>query len=219
MKVSDIIDRVSRILYDTTKVRWQEPELIDYINDAQMQVVLHRPDANSKNAAISLTTGNSKQTLPAGGIRFLRAVRNMGATGSTPGKALTEVPRDLLDKEDIDWHTKTGTEVLHYVFDDVDPKNFYVYPSVSSSWQIEIVYSATPTTVTASTDTLDLPDEYINPIMDWVLFRCYSKNSKATGNQQRAMAHLQNFANELGVTMRINWQVSGDPEVQQNSGG
>lgn len=221
MYATDITSRAQRILQDNTGIRWPDKELVDYLNDAQKQIVLYRPDAYAQNEAISLDDG-SKQKIPSSGIRFLRAIRNMGADGATPGKAVREAYRDALDNEVPDWHTDTqeGATIRHYLFDDVDPTRFYVYPvpdnTSTTQVHLEIVYSSNPADIDAanlgnkdSTEELDLGDHYINPVLDWVLYRAYSKDASYAANGQRANHHLQSFANELNVTMNVGWTVSG----------
>lgn len=199
MLASAIVNRASRTLFDLTRVRWPEEELLDYTGDGELAVVMHRPDANSVNAAMALALG-SKQTLPNGGIRFLRAVRNVG------GRAIRECSRVALDNEIPDWHyANPSTAIEHFVFDNVDPRNFYVYPSAATGANIEIVYSATPAAVTSVGQTLTLPDHYLNPIYDWVLYRAYAKDAAYAGNLARAQHHLQSFAAQLGVNMQVEF--------------
>lgn len=207
MLASDIISRASRILFDNTKVRWPESELLDYISDGQRAIVLLRPDANAKNAVLQLVAG-SRQSIPADGIRLLRVVRNMGANGASPGRAIREVSRLALDSERPDWHfANPGATVEHYTFDNMDPKRFYVHPSVAASpgTQVEVIYSAIPAAATAAGQTLDLGDHYLNPVLDWVLYRAYSKDATYAGNMQRAGHHLQSFGNTLQVNMTVEF--------------
>lgn len=215
MQASDILDPAYRILHDADKTRWTEPELLDYIYHGQLQTVLHRPDANAVNEALALVDG-SKQSVPTGGLRFLRAVRNLGSDGSTPGRVVREVSWDELDAAAPDWHytnTVEGVTIQNYLFDDRDPSRFYVYPAptgvATTPVNLEVVYSAGPAQVTQASDTLTLPDRYLNPVLDWVLYRAFSKDAAYAAYMQRAMHHLQSFANELEVTMQINFALSG----------
>lgn len=190
-------------MLDVSRVRWTDAELIDYINDAQRQIVVHRPDANARNVSVALAAG-TKQALPAGGVRFLRAVRNMGALGNKPGRSIRETTREALDSERVDWHSEAPNadgSVTHLAFDPVNPKTYYVYPQAKAGVQIEIVYSALPTVVVGINDALALDDIYINPVIDWVLYRSYSKDADYAGNMGRALQHMQSFATELGVEM------------------
>lgn len=214
MIASDVTDRASRILFDITQVRWPKGELLDYVSDGQRQVVLYRPDANPSNKALQLV-GGSRQTIPADGIRLLRVVRNMGVNGTTPGRAIRVVDRTALDNELPNWHVDGASNVIeHYVFDNVDRKHFYVYPPAAGTnntpanvW-VEAVYSATPPDVTDDAQTLALEDHYLNAILDWTLYRCYSKDASYAGNLARAGAHLQAFAAALDVNMKIEWNAA-----------
>lgn len=197
MLASDLIDRAGWQLQDRDHVRWTENELIAYINDAQKQVVLMRPDANSITESVPLAAG-TRQALPAGAVSLLAVTRNMGADGNTPGRSIRPTIRTVLDTETPDWHGQTGSYVQHYIYDPAnDRQTFYVYPAATG--QIEIVYSSEPATITASTDTLDLGDQYIGAVLDWVLFRCYSKDAEYAGDPQKASGHLSNFYQTIGV--------------------
>ena len=84
--VQSVIDRVQTTLQDTTGVRWPVvSELVLWINDAQREIALLKPDASAKNETVTLVTG-TKQTIPSGGNRLLRAVRNMSAASNGTGK-------------------------------------------------------------------------------------------------------------------------------------
>src|SRR5690606_33786140 len=139
---------------DTTQVRWPVSELLEYITDAERQIVLVRPDAAPKNEAIRLV-GRSRQEIPIGGIRLLRVGRNMGGAGATPGRAIRSTAREALDNENPDWHTASPALVVqHYIHENIVPRRFYVYPSVTgtngqpASCYVEAIYSAIPAKVT-----------------------------------------------------------------------
>lgn len=223
MLATEVIRRVSTALFDPTNVRWSLSELVDYINDGQRQIILLRPDSNAVTASLRLVSG-SKQSIPLvdgvdpntvptpKGIRFLRAVRNMGGDGRTPGRAIRECSRVALDNEVPDWHFANPAAVVqHYIFDNIAPKTFYVYPAVPQAGNVyaEIIYSGLPVTVqkngdgspTSATDLLTLSDQYINALVDFVLMRCYAKDASYAGNMQRAQVHLEAFGNSLNVSM------------------
>lgn len=199
-KVVDILDRASIILQDNTNVRFPNAELLKFFNDAQKEVVLHRPDAKMVNESFSCASG-SKQTLPSAALRLIEVVRNVG------GRAVTQVDRKILDETLPNWHEATaGTnKIEHYVYESADPKNFYIYPKgVSGTHSLEIVYSSSPSELSVSdfgtdTQTISLDDVYANCILDYILYRAYQKDSEYAGNAQRAMMHYSSFTNALGV--------------------
>lgn len=199
-KVVDILDRAGIILQDNTNVRFPNEELLKFFNDAQKEVVLHRPDAKMVNTTFDCVTG-SKQTLPSAALRLIEVIRNVG------GRAVTQVQRRILDETLPNWHESTaGTnKIEHFVYDPADPKNFYVYPkAISATHSLELVYSSAPSEIAISnfaTDTtvISIDDVYSNCLLDYVLYRSYQKDSEFAGNAQRAMMHYQSFANALGI--------------------
>jgi hypothetical protein len=204
VSVQSVIDRVQTTLQDTTGVRWPVVnELVLWINDAQREIALLKPDASAKNTTITLTTG-TKQEIPSDGNRLLRAVRNMSAaSGGTGKRSVRLVQREVLDAQTPDWHDPTVTGdaahtaiVKHYVYDEQNPRNFYVYPGISGDAYLEIIYSANPSTV-AQGDNLDIPDIYANAVMNYVLYMAYMKDADYAGNNQRAASHFQIFTTSI----------------------
>lgn len=199
-KVVDVLGRASIILQDNTNVRFPNSELLKFFNDAQKEVVLHRPDARMVNETFNCADG-SKQTLPSAALRLIEVIRNVG------GRAITQLQRRILDETLPNWHEATaGTnKIEHFVYDPADPKNFYVYPKgASGTHSLEIVYSSAPAQIsisdfTTDTQVISLDDVYANCILDYVLYRSYQKDSEFAGNAQRAMMHYQSFANALGI--------------------
>lgn len=204
VSVQSVIDRVQTTLQDTTGVRWPVVgELVLWINDAQREIALLKPDASAKNTTITLVAG-TKQDIPSDGNRLLRAVRNMSAaSGGTGARAVRLVQREVLDAQTPSWHDPTVTGdaahaniVKHYIYDEQNPRNFYVYPGVSGDAYLEIIYSANPSTV-AQGDNLDIPDIYANAVMNYVLYMAYMKDADYAGNQQRAASHFQIFTTSV----------------------
>jgi hypothetical protein len=198
---ANLISRIQDTLQDTTSVRWPEAELLRYINDAQREIVNFKPEASATHANVVLSAG-TEQSIPSGGLRLIKVTRNMSGTASdaTGKRAIRIVDVDILNSQEPDWHDPTvtgdaahGTNVKHYAFDFDDPKKFYVYPGVSGDAYLEIVYSGSPTDLTATSDTISLDDIYGNAIIDFVLYKAYLKDSEYAGNQQRAATHYQLF--------------------------
>lgn len=209
-----IIQRAVGVLQDTTSVRWPMNELVRWLNDAQREVVTYRPDAMNTTATMTLVAG-SRQDLDNGTLtpapsKLIEITRNMAAT-STKG-AVTQVPRKIMDDQTPGWHNLAGSvNVLHYMFDARDPKTFYVYPPATILAQLEVMYSAYPTDIvepidgalyTAVVGNISLPDIYGNALLDYILYRAYTKDSEYAGNLQRAQAHYAAFANTMGVEVK-----------------
>jgi hypothetical protein len=197
-KAVDLISRVSITLQDPTFVRWTQSELLNYLNDAQRQVVLFRPDAKAANAAFSCAA-TAKQTLPADGLRLINVLRN------TNGRAVTKVDRSILDVQLPNWYETavSADGVKHYVYDALDPKNFYVFPKPAAAHQIDIVYAMAPVDIvisnfTTDTQVIGIDDIYANALMDYMMYRSYQKDSEFA-NLNRAAVYYQAFTTSLGI--------------------
>lgn len=221
--VQSVIDRVQTTLQDTTGIRWPvADELVLWVNDAQREIALLKPDASAINDTVTLATG-TKQTIPSAGNRLLRVVRNMSAaTGGTGKRSIRLVSREILDAQTPDWHDPTvsgdaahTSVVKHYMYDEQDPRNFYVYPGVSGSAYVEIVYSSNPSTVTAS-DDLSIPDIYANAVMNYVLYMAYMKDAEYAGNSQRAANHYQLFTASVTGKAQVDLITTPNAESRSN---
>ena len=220
--VQSVIDRAQTVLQDTTGVRWPViAELVLWINDAQREIALLKPDASATNATVTLATG-TKQDIPSGGNRLLKVVRNMSAASSGTGKrAVRLVDREVLDAQTPDWHdpTVTGdaahtTIVKHYIYDESNPRNFYVYPGVAGSSYVEIIYSSNHATVDQNAN-LSIPDIFANAVMNYVLYMAYMKDAEYAGNAQRASSHFQIFT--TSVTGKGQIDAITNPNIERRT--
>ena len=103
----------------------------------------------------------------------------------------------------------------HYMYDEADPRNYYVYPGISGNAYIEIVYSANPVTVTLS-DNLAVPDIYANAVMNYVLFMAYMKEAEVADNAQRAANHYQLFVTSVAGKDQIDALRNPNVQLQIN---
>ena len=216
--VQSIVDKAQIILQDTSAIRWPESELVSWVNHAQRAIVLIKPDARATNETVTLVTG-SKQSIPSGGNRLLSVIRNMSAaSGGNGGRTIRIVDKEVLDAQAPSWHdpaatglSKHGTSVKHYVYEESDPRTFYVYPGVAGNAYCEIVYSANPAAVTIS-DNIGLPDLYSVAIMNYVIYMAYMKDADFAGHQQRAASHFQLFMTSVSGKSQLDILTSPNSE-------
>lgn len=216
-----IIRRCVETLQDNTSVRWPVAELVRYLNDGQREVVLYRPDSVVTNTTVTCVAG-TKQSIPTGGAKLIEVIRNVASTSAKKAVRLTN--REILDAQTPAWHNATGTvDILHFMFDPRDPKTFWVYPPATASAQLELLYAAYPTDITepadgstysAVTGNISLPDVFGNSLIDYILYRAYTKDSEYAGNLQRAQAHYASFANALGIEIKAT--VAAAPTAKSN---
>ena len=197
VKVVDVINQAAYMLTDPGAVRWTKPTLLKWFNEAQRAVVLRRPDSLAINETFSCVDG-AKQVLPAIGIRLIDVVRVVG------GSAITNVDRTLIDSHIRDWYSLTPSAALeHYIYDERDPKTFYVYPPATAGTDIEIIYSKSPDEVVIAnfdTDTqvISVDDVFANALQEYILYKAWTKDAEHAGNQNRANSHFNQFRVAIG---------------------
>lgn len=222
LTAQNLIDRVNDTLQDTNNVRWPAAELLRYLNDAQREIVLLKPEASVTTQAVQLTANETKQTLPASGVRLLDVTRNMGATGAAPGTSVRLIAREVLDTQLPTWHSDSGqTAVKHFMFDPRNPKVFYVWPRVHASTQVwvELVFSSSPTDVAAVGNTITLDDIYANAIIDFMLYRAYSKDAEYASNAQYAKQHYESFLMSLGLKTKVDDSANPNQRLGKDATG
>ncbi len=215
-KVVDLIARAGELLHDPTYIKWTKSELLSWLNAAQKAIVLQKPDTYVVNEEFTCVSGETKQTLPSNGLRLLEVVRNL--TDGSTGEAISIVSRSVMDTTVPNWHSSAATINLeNYIFDERDPKHFYVYPVPDVDVVIEIIYSKAPDLISVTnyeTDTqvIALDDVYENVILDYILYRAYSKDADYASNGRKAISHYNDFANAIGLKMKAD--IVSSPNAQ-----
>jgi len=224
LTAANILTRVNNILQNTGNIRWSSSEQLEYLSDGQREIAMIRPSATATHANIQLATG-TEQSIPADGLRLFSVNRNMASTdlNAAGARAISKVNLDVINSEEPSWHDPTvtgraahGTVVKHYMFDDRDPRKFFVYPGVSGNAYVEVVYSKNPTTLTATLDTIQVDDMFVNALINFVLYRSYLKEGEFAANFQRAGSHYQLFTQALGLTAQAD---AGDLPKQEATVG
>lgn len=198
MLASDVLDKAAIILLDSPNDRWTSAELIDYLNLAQKELAKHKPAASKTRVSVIFVTG-TQQSLPVGGVMLLDLDRNIKSDDSI-GNAIRYADKASLDSFDPDWHLAAEeTQTESYCYDaKMDPKIYWISPPVKVGGKGELVYAKIPTTVIATTDTLDLDDDYEAPLVDYVVARALSKDNEVQ-DLQKASAFYQAFYQSIGV--------------------
>lgn len=231
VKVRDVLWRVSVILQDTTPQfqQWPERELVHWLNDAQVAITKFLPLACSRVDAIKLAAGTrqsietiqavdckpgdgSSPVAPVYGTQVLDVIRNMGANGTTAGKAIRLVDREVLDSQSPTWHTLTASAVASFMYDPRTPRYFYVTPGVTGTVWVEVAYTAQPIAIpntgtpgaevypndTGAATAISIADEFADDLVNYVVARAHMKDAKY-GDPSKAVAYSQLFTGSLNA--------------------
>jgi len=194
-----IVDKAQIVLQDLTAVRWTEAELLGWLNSGQKELATIKPPASVKNAAVQMVAG-TKQTAPADAVGAVAVVRNMGAAGTTAGKAVRPIALTTLDALYPDWHTADENEVAEYYMADLgNEKNFYLYPpQPATPTYLELVYPCQPAVIATLAGAIAVDDIYEPAMIDYVVYRALAEETEA-GSDARAGTYYQKFALSLGA--------------------
>lgn len=220
IKATDIVTKVLTTLQDDG-THWTKSELLGWFNDGQREIVKYRPDASVAHRQVVLVTG-TVQAIPATDLRLIGFVRNMGVGGAVPGRAIRDIDRDDLDTQNPDWHMDTAAAAVERgIFDDRDPKVFYVYPPQPGSGMgtIEIITSVPPVDCTisgvngAGADTvISLDDIYANDLYNYTMAQALSKEAEYA-NPSAGSGYRQVFMQSVAGKVQVD--EGSDPEKAQ----
>lgn len=207
---AQVMARASTILQDAGAVRWTAGELCDWLNEAQRAIVMAKPNALSGSVTIPLVSG-TKQSVPVAYTVLSRAVRNVGAGG----KAIRTIARrEILDAQIPGWHdtaTLPFAAAVQYVWQDpMSPREFYVVPGNDGTGSVEAIVGRNATDIPkpAGAAALDVAnyttasgfeDIYQGILLDFLLFRAFSKDGEAPDAAARAQGHLTLATNALSA--------------------
>jgi hypothetical protein len=218
MLVSDFLGMAKEQLVDQGGVFWTEAEMLNYISLGYAAIITARPDANSILVTHDCVAG-AIQEIPTtyDGAQLLAVRRNMikttvdGVTTYSSGKIPRLISGDLADSIMPTWFTAPANadgQIDEYIYDDRTPNTFYVYPNATANTALELLLSVLPAKhVDPTTETIAINTRYISPLLDYVMFRAYIRDSKDTHSKQMADGYLQRFNSAMGTKVTVDAQV------------
>lgn len=199
----DVVLKAQRLLNDVHGTQWEFDELVDWLNEGQRQICILRPDASSSHIEVNLVPG-TKQLTDSATLRVLDVVRNVG------DRAITFTERQIMDDFNSSWHLSTPSPIVkHWMYDDRAPTVFYVFPpQPASPGAIEMVVSVSPPDCTLADingesvdSTIQISDVYESPLINFIVYRSYSKDATYTVRGGKADAAWDKFLQALGFQL------------------
>jgi len=196
-----IIDDAELLLQDESNDRWSAAEHLAAVNAGMKEICIVKPDAYASTGAVTLAKG-IVQDLPTGGFQLMEITRNMGVSpGATPGTVIRLMDRRILDAMNPSWTSLTASATVeYYMYDERFPLKFSVCPPqpTSAFGYVEMTYAKAPTVIAADA-TILIPDIYRSILLDYVMFRAFSKDAGHVANLNRASAYESHFGRALGL--------------------
>ena len=192
ISVASIITAARQAIQDNPAVRWSDGALLDYLNEAQMEISRYKPDSCIKNTTLSTVAG-VLQGLPDDAIRLIDVPYNTG------GNAIVQVDKSGLTRQQPGWTKATASaSAKAFMYDDADPTRFYVYPPSVAGSSLQVVYSAKPTAVTLA-DNISIADEYKSSLVHYICFKTFNEDSMSP-DANKAVAFHNLFMTSLQLS-------------------
>ena len=193
---TSILTRVRTQLLDTdtSQPRWTDAELLNWLSDGERTIVAAIPWAYQQTTTIPLVAGTQQQ-LPPPSNTLIDVIGNMNADGSS-GAPCVMLDRSILDRQYLGWRTSTNASqaVLHWCYDENNPRVFYVFPYNNGSGQVLLNYSVTPPDHVSTSENIYVLDIFQTALVDYVMFRAHQKDSDFAAGQQLAGMYMQSFS-------------------------
>ena len=192
-KVRSILNRVAAILNDEEFVRWEESELLEWLNDGQ-RVIARGPGTDVYVIRDNITaSAGSVQDMPSDAIRLIDVVKNV-----SNGSSIYQSDYATVDMLSSTWRQATAATAEVYFYDERNPKQFEVYPPQAGGELLEIVYNAQPGNASI-TGSIIIDDMYADALIDYIVYRALSKDTEDTGlDLKKATAHYRAFLLSAG---------------------
>lgn len=192
MDAGAVVSLVQTLLQDDG-TRWPETELFAWIDDAQRFIASAAPDFLATIVPLPLIAG-AEQSLPAAYFGLHAILRN--ADGSFPRK----VDGEALALADPLWRSKPATTAVRQYFSDAaDAAVFYVCPPSAGATVTARCY-ARPTPIVDSNTALSVADELVGAVVDYVVYRAFSKDAEIPANAARAETAFDKCTAALGLS-------------------
>ncbi len=168
--ISTLITRARTRISETSETFHTEANLIAHADEAQKYVVRETKSLEDIDTSTTIVSGTQNYALPTDNI----AIRRITFDG------IKLFPIDFLDiyESEIDDSASTGTPSNYYLWNDY----MYLYPIPGAGnvgKTLAVYYYKAPTTITASTDTLETKEVYDDAIICYMAYLSLIKDSES----------------------------------------
>lgn len=193
----NLLDRVAQQLEDPRGANWSPNELLQYLNEALQQLVMHVPQDFTIVKDVELRRG-PKQDLPPQGVELVDIIANVNQDGSF-GRAPFTTTLRALGYGDPDWQGADPAPTRDWAYDPANPDTYWVSPPAPANHKLRIEYVERPSTLTI-TGQIPVREKYHAALVDYVLYRALSKDADYAGQSGLANLHYQSFLKAVGAS-------------------
>jgi len=201
MKAESIVQNFRRISDDMdtgyeADLLWSDEELLNYLDISQREAA-----ARSKCITDESTTAVTQISIVAGTSLYSMhssIIRIDGMYLASTGKEIKPIIRSDLYKLNNVWRSASG--VVTHASSDWGQKTLTLYrtPTENDTLDLEVVRLPI-NDVSQMTTVLEIPDDFVNGLLDGVAYLAYLKNDSQTQDLKLAEYHRALFERRFGV--------------------
>ncbi|HEY0749878.1 MAG TPA: DUF6682 family protein [Chitinophagaceae bacterium] len=165
-KVSDVQDYVKRMFGDESGVQITDTDIIRWVNSAQQEIV--SSNQVLKASATKDTVADTFTYQLGADITDVQAINSIHVDGLKLSYLSFNDAEALILREDPS-RTVRGRPEYWYEWAGI----LHLYPTPDKIYTLTVYYQKEPPLVTTGTDTLSLPDNYFNRIIEYVMTQAY----------------------------------------------
>lgn len=195
MNLGELIDSYRQESSDNRKPYLVSDAIVtQFANQAEQEACRRASllvDSTSAFCSIDISAGDYLVQLDPSIINVRRAKLSISAYQLTPARA------EEMDRVNPGWERHTGTPTTYVT--DYQTGYIRLYPIINQSATLTMTVSRLPTDDMANTD--DEPEirkEYHSGLVNWILYRAYSKQDSDLFDANKAIASLRLFEGEFG---------------------
>lgn len=205
MLVSDVVVRVQRTFGDEASVQVTEEDIIRWVNDGQREIIMKTEDLLQSQGVTSTVNGQQDYTVPEN-MLILRSIhyKPIGLSSFIRLQSLSMAEfDDYIDGWDGTSYS-TSEPVVYCTYGGFI--KFFPIPMIDGSDNLKIRYSRRPADVTLTSDTIDLPDEYFNSLVSYVLSQAFQLDEDWGSSQNLAAQFEQDVRRNQQRHNSISWE-------------
>jgi len=191
--LQDAINMARPILNDSSSVRWSDPDLTQYGNDALDAICDVMPQLFEALADITCIAGTVNQTFAvADNLKFLEIL------GIEGGNTVYRTTIEMLDAFNPTWRSDTAAAATDWAPSRDDPNRFYIYPQSPNGQVLIGKYTKVPAEYAIGA-THALANHYTPAIAQYIIARAQDRNTGDIVSGKSAQA-MNQFYQMLGVS-------------------
>lgn len=215
-KTQSVIDRIDTITADLQRKRFSLARIALFMNEAQSLIAEAKARASSQWRPFTLVAGARQDLRSDSATQWIRlhdVLCNADPAGAPVGATMRQVSRAQLDAILRTWRAATAsTAVFEFSLDEREPFAFDVYPPAVAGSKVYLLASVRPapvcvlngggTALADADEVIGLNDGFDIPMVDWVLYRLFSRDASDAAYVARARDHLAAAQLALGVVLK-----------------